>query len=149
MNVLWNSHKFVPYFWVSSLASQNANNSNVLSTKKIHSLWKLFKVSRWLNVDNSMWPHLCMSITVMWLATFDGICHASFSFKKYQYWSSSTSIKVMMCIFLGITMLLQCHLGKIRCMNQPLKVSEIYKWVMSIYFYLFQWWWWWYIYIYI
>jgi hypothetical protein len=63
---------------------------------------------------------------------------------NYQYQSSSTSIKIMMCILLEITMLLQCHSGKVQCMNQPLKFSKTYKWIMSIYFFNFK-----YIYIYI
>ncbi len=112
MNVLWNSRKFIPYFWVSSFTSRNANHSRVLSTSFCHSLLKLLKMRRWLNVDDNMWPHLCMSTNVMWLATFDGICFASFLFSKYQYFSSSTSIKVMMCTVFGNNNVVTMSFGK-------------------------------------
>jgi hypothetical protein len=59
-----------------------------------------------------------------------------FRLTNYQYQSSSTSIKIMMCILLEITMLLQCHLGKVQCMNRPLKFSKTYKWIMSIIYFL-------------
>jgi len=111
VNMFWDSHEFAPYFW-SLLARRNADHSCVLSTSFFHSLLKLFKVSRWLNVDNNMWPYYCMLIDVMWYATFDGICSTSFLFNKYQHWSSSTSIKVMMCIVFGNNKFVTMSFGK-------------------------------------
>jgi len=139
-NVLWDSHKFVPYFQVSSLVSQNADHSSVLSTNFSTHYWNF---SKW--IDDWMLIIACDHIYVCQLMLCDLLLLMAFAL--LHFCSTNTNIDLHLpplkwwcTLFLEITMLIQCHLGNIQWMNQPLKISKIYKWIMNVKFLLFQQW---------